>query len=166
MMSSKGNPLDWRYLIKRGLLDLYSKGSVFFRIETTSMSFSLVISGVSMDKVEEISSEEHPFKYRPSLIFRGPQFLRTKWSWVKADKKRDWFTKSVDSSNARYFIASDVGTSRSHNRLSTSPLERSARAHQRLIFSFQFTSYLLCFTNTSQGGLRYTIFAKLITPIL
>jgi len=78
MMSSKGNPLDCRYLIKRGLFDCSSKGSVFLRIEMTSASFSLMISGVNELKVEEISTEEHPFKNNPSFIFNGPQFLSTK----------------------------------------------------------------------------------------
>lgn len=142
MMSSKGNPLDCRYLIKRGLFDWRSKGSVFLRIEMTSTSFSLMISGVNGIKVEEISPEEHPFKNNPSLIFNGPQFFSTKWSCVKALIKRVWFTKSVDSSKERYSSASDEGTSSSDKRFNTSPLERSERAHQRLIFSFQFNAQL------------------------
>ena len=140
MMSSKGNPLDCRYLIKRGLFVWSSKGSVFLRIEMTSASFSLMISGVNELKVEEISPEEHPFKNNPSFIFNGPQFLSTKWSCVKALMKRVWFTKSVDSSKERYFSASYEGTSSSDKRFNTSPRERSERAHQRLIFSFQFNA--------------------------
>ena len=142
MMSSNGNPLDWRYLINRGLFDLYSKGSVFLRIKMTSTSLSFMISGVNTIKVEEISLEEQPFKNKPSLIFNGPQFLSTKWSCVKALIKRVWFTKSVDSSKERYFSASYEGTSSSVKRFNTSPRERSERAHQRLIFSFQFNAQL------------------------